>query len=105
MDPSYATILVNGQDVKLEIESRSDTIVEPTDPNNIVFFCDIDMGKFKLQPAQPFLQNIDPISNEIQDDQGGLLHMYFDGACSKEGSKVGVIFIVPGEKLLNNIFN
>lgn len=95
---SYATILVNGQYVRLEREPRSDSTIEKADLHNMVMFCDFDMGNFKFEPIQSSLEVANPVIAEIKNSKEDLWHMYFDGACNKEGSGAGVVFIAPSRK-------
>lgn len=92
---SFATILVNGQEVKLYREPRMNQIVDYMPQDQLNCFCDVDFGSFRIEPAQPKLVNIDPINKHVSKKHGGVWKMYFDGACNQEGNGAGIVFISP----------
>lgn len=81
-DFTYATIPVNGEEVKLYREPRMNQIVDYVAQEQLNFFCDVDLGSFRIDPSQPKLVNIDPIDKHVSKDQHSVWIMYFDGACS-----------------------
>lgn len=95
LDLSYATILVNGNQVNLYREPCAPRVIEKMDPDMLNCMIDVDLDNFKVQPIQPQLRNTDPIVNELESQQEVLWHMYFDGAFSKEGAGARVLFVSP----------
>lgn len=105
IDLSYSTIPMNGKEIRLEKEPRSNTIIEKLDLNCMKKFFDVDMGNFRVESIPPSLQLVDPVIIEIQENQEGIWKMYFDGTCSKEGSGACVVFIAPCGKTFKYSFH
>lgn len=93
LDLSYATIPINGNEVKLYREPRAPRVIEKVDPNMLNCMIDVGLDNFRVKPILPQLKNTDSIVIELESQQHGLWQMYFDGACSKEGSGAGVLFV------------
>jgi len=89
---------VGGKEIKLCREPRYDNIIERMDRHQINFFCDTDLGVFKVGETTLELHNTDPIYTKSMKEENDLWKMYFNGACSKIGNGAGVIFISPGGK-------
>lgn len=79
-------------------------MIECIDPNQMNFFCDMNLGNFKIEPSQPQLQNNHPIDNKVQWDEEGIRKIYFSGACSWQGNRAGVVFIAPRCKIFKYSF-
>ena len=75
-------------------------LVEDYILNPEVNFCHSDMDNFQVSITKPTSKTINPISIHAKEDCNNIWQMFFDGACSKEGNGVGVIFISPSSKFL-----
>lgn len=95
LDLSYATIPINGNQVQLYKEPRAPRVIENVDPSMLNCMIDVDLDNFRIQPILSQLKNTNSIVIELESQQHSLWQMYFDGACSKEGSGVGVPFVSP----------
>ncbi|HEX4852156.1 MAG TPA: reverse transcriptase-like protein, partial [Puia sp.] len=102
LDLSYAMIPMNGRDVKLIREQRSSETVEDQEANEQVCFVDTDCDNFKVVSDDAKDKKKNACIEEL--DQQGLWTMFFDGACAKEGSGAGVVFLSPTGKLLKSSF-
>lgn len=81
-DLSYATIPINGEEVKLYREPRMNPIVYFFPQDQLNYFYDVDLGSFKIEPSQLRLFNTDTIDKHVSKNHDGVWKMYFDGACS-----------------------
>lgn len=95
LDLSYATILVNGHEVRIEREPRSSYIIEDVETPEPICFIQSNMDNFKVQLTKPKTELLSPIQSCIKETNDQVRHMYFDGSCSKEGSGAGILFISP----------
>lgn len=81
--------------------------MEDLQQNEEFFFIDTSMENFRIMDSSYEENKIAPMVQEIQ-QQGqddGLWLLYFDGACSKEGSGVGLILISPKGKSYKYLFS
>lgn len=95
LDLSYATIPVNGQEVRIEREPRSEYIIEEVEPIDLIFFIQSDMDNFKVELTKTKLRGLTPIESTVKKSKDQVWKMYFEGSCNKEGSGVGIVFISP----------
>lgn len=98
LDLSYATILVNGIEVRIDREPRSSCIIEEVDPAQMTCFFHMDMDNFHISIAKPTMSNTKQIEMHAKENKNMIWQMYFDGTCSKDGNGVGVVFISPNGK-------
>lgn len=97
-DLSYATFLIDKKMIKIKREPRCVYTIEKNMDNEITCFVDTDINAFKAEA--PLLEKdlvklsvaAEISSSSSKDD---LWTMYFDGACCKEGSEVGIRLISP----------
>ncbi|HEX4849369.1 MAG TPA: ribonuclease HI family protein, partial [Puia sp.] len=83
-------------------EQRSSETVEDQEAEEQVCFVDTDCDNFKVVSDDTEDKKKNVCIEEL--DQQGLWTMFFDGACAKEGSGAGVIFLSPTGKLLKFSF-
>lgn len=69
LDLSYATIPVNGREVKLYREPRASIVVERIDPSQMTFFCDVDLGNFIVEITNSLLRSTNPMVDEVQNEK------------------------------------
>ncbi|XP_059076478.1 uncharacterized protein LOC131875815 [Cryptomeria japonica] len=104
LDLSYATIPVNGQEVRIEREPHSEYIIEEAEPVESVCFIQSDIDNFKVELKKPKTQSLTPIESSVKENKDQVWRMYFDGSCSKEGSGARIIFISPDGEMFKYSF-
>ncbi len=105
MDLSYATIPVFGGDDKiLYRESQLSFIIsdEKNLTNHPVYSVDTRMGSCILQIDDSLPDSLSlkkPTVQPIDIDEGsGVWTMFFNGACTKESARAGIVFISPSKE-------
>ena len=95
-DLSYATFLIDNKLIKIEREPKCFYTIEKNMDNEITCFVDTDINAFRAEA--PLLEK-NPVKISVAakvssgSSKGDLWTMYFDGACCKEGSGVGILLI------------
>jgi hypothetical protein len=105
MDLSYATILVfGGEQRRLYREVRLDYLVSdhenPT--NQPIYVVEHDLGSSIFHMSNEMAQvSVRKTTTTVGDSEDNFIwKMYFDGACSKEGSRDGIVFIFPTKEVI-----
>jgi hypothetical protein len=105
MDLSYATIHVfGGEQWRLYMEVRMDYLVSdhenPT--NHPIYVVDDDIGSSIFHMSDQMEKiSVRKTSTVVWDREDNFVwRMYFDGACSREGSGVGIVFISPTKEVI-----
>jgi hypothetical protein len=109
MDLTYATIPVfGGEHKRLYKEAHLAYIIsDEADPtNHPIFSLDTDLGFDLLQltntPEAPLQIRKKPVSfHEIPPPTTSMWKMFFDGASSREGAGVGVVFVLPCQETIS----
>jgi hypothetical protein len=108
MDLTYATIPVfGGEHRRLYREAQLAYIVsDEVDPtNHPIFSLDTDLGSILLQltniPEAPLQIRKQPIlPHEVSPSITSIWKMFFDGASSKDGVGVGIVFVSPTQETI-----
>jgi hypothetical protein len=108
MDLTYATIPVfGGEHRRLYREAQLAYIVsDEADPtNHPIFSLDTDLGSSLLQltniPEAPLQIRKQPIlPHEVSPSITSIWKMFFDGASSKDGVGVGIVFVSPAQETI-----
>jgi len=107
LDMTYATLpIFGGQFTRLYRETRlTYTVSDPHNPNNYpVSVADQDLGNFILSIDDNFETCTENENEKIKTPEENvnirerMWKMYFDGASSWEGSRVGVLFVAPNDE-------
>jgi hypothetical protein len=106
MDLTYATIPVfGGEHRRLYREAQLVYIIsdEANPTNHPIFALDTDLSSSLLQlthAPEPLmnLKNSPTVSPEVPSSITPIWKMYFDGACSQEGTGAGVVFVSPTQE-------
>jgi hypothetical protein len=105
MDLSYATIPVfGGEQQRLYIEVRLAYLVSdhnnPT--NHIIYVVEDDLGSSIFHMSEEMAEvSVKKSTTVVGDSKDSFVwKMYFDGACSKEGSGAGIVFISPSKEVI-----
>jgi hypothetical protein len=112
LDMTYATILVfKGQYTCIYRETRlAFTVGDPHNPNNhLVYITDQDLGNCILSIDDDFVVDIDENCIEEKTEKEeikknvyntGVWKMYFDGASSFLGARVGELLVAPNDQFV-----
>jgi hypothetical protein len=110
MDLSYATIPVfGGEQRRLYREVRMDYLVSdhenPTNHPIYVVEYDLSSSIFHMsdQMAEVSVRKTPTVVWDREDNF--VWKMYFDGACSREGSGAGIVFISPTKEVIPMSYN
>jgi ribonuclease HI len=105
MDLSYATIPVfGGEQRRLYREVRMDYLVSdhenPT--NHPIYVVEDDLGSSIFHMSDQMAEvSVRKTTTVVWDREDNFVwKMYFDGACSREGSGVGIVFISPTKEVI-----
>jgi ribonuclease HI len=109
MDLTYATIPVfGGEHRRLYREAQLAYIVsDEADPtNHPIFSLDTDLGSILLQltntPEAPLQIRKQPVSfHEVHPPTTAVWKMFFDGASSRDGAGVGIVFVSPAQETIS----
>jgi ribonuclease HI len=109
MDLTYATILVfGGEHRRLYREAQLAYIIsdEANPTNHPIFALDTDLGSSLLQlthaPEPPLKLRKQPTSSpKLPFSITPVWKLFFDGASSKEGAGVGVVFVSPAQETIS----
>ena len=97
-DLSHATFHIDGNLVKVNREPKNVYMIEEEIEDDMKNFVDTDVNAFR---AEVLVLKKDKHKSQLEVEanakieQGDLWSMFFDGACSKDGSSVGILLISP----------
>lgn len=81
LDFSYATVPVNGKQIRIKREPRSPHIIECLKNQPMINICDTEVGNFTIQITKSKLQNNCQIIDHTMKHHADIWK-FFDGACS-----------------------
>jgi hypothetical protein len=105
MDHSYATLLFFGgeQQILYKEVILAYLVSDHENPtNHPIYVVEDDLGSFIFHMSDEMEEvSVRKTTTAVGDNEDNFIwKMYFDGACSKEGSKAGIVFISPTKEVI-----